>query len=87
MAIRRSGTELIRFNSSNQIQLSGDLLDNTINSNGNATLRINQNGNTFISLFGDAFNRVQINRFLRVVDDGGSNQAQCVNNNNGNYGV
>ena len=48
---------------------------------------INQNGNTFISLFGDAFNRVQINRFLRVVDDGGSNQAQCVNNNNGNYGV
>ena len=85
LAIRRSDTELIRLNSSNQIQLSGALLVNTINSNGNATLSIQQNGNSFISLFGDALNRVQINRFLRVVDGGGSTQAQFVNNSNGNY--
>ena len=85
LAIRRSDTELIRLNSSNQIQLSGALLVNTINSNGNATLNIQQNDNTFISLFGDTLNRVQINRFLRVVDDGGSTQAQFVNNSNGNY--
>ena len=58
---------------------------NTINSNGNATLNIQQNGNTFISLLGDALNRVQINRFLRVVDGGESTQAQFVNNSNGNY--
>ena len=38
---------------------------NTINSNGNATLNIQQNGNTFISLLGDALNRVQINRFFK----------------------
>ena len=58
---------------------------NTINSNGNATLNIQQNGNTCISLLGDALNRVQINRFLRVVDGGESTQAQFVNNSNGNY--
>ena len=85
LAIRRSGTELIRLNSSNQIQLSGALLVNTINSNGNATLSIQQNGNSFISLLGDALNRVQINRFLRVVDGGGSTQAQFVQSTNGNY--
>ena len=85
LAIRRSDTELIRLNSSNQIQLSGALLVNTINSNGNATLNIQQNDNTFISLFGDTLNRVQINRFLRVVDGGESTQAQFVNNSNGNY--
>ena len=85
LAIRRSDTELIRLNSSNQIQLSGALLVNTINSNGNATLNIQQNGNSFISLLGDALNRVQINRFLRVVDGGGSTQAQFVQSTNGNY--
>ena len=58
---------------------------NTINSNGNNTLDIQQNGDTFISLLGDALNRVQINRFLRVVDGGNSTQAQFVNNGNGNY--
>ena len=58
---------------------------NSINSDGNNTLNIQQNGDSFISLFGDALNRVQINRFLRVVDGGGSNQAQFVNNSNGNY--
>ena len=73
------------MNSSNQIQLSGALLVNTINSNGNATLNIQQNGNSFISLLGDALNRVQINRFLRVVDGGGSTQAQFVQSTNGNY--
>ena len=36
---------------------------NTINTNGNATLNIQQNGDTFISLLGDALNRVQIHRF------------------------
>ena len=65
--------------------ISNTLQVNTINSNGNATLNIQQNGDSFISLFGNTLNRVQINRFLRVVDDGGSNQAQFVNNSNGNY--
>ena len=63
----------------------GSVKTNTINSNGNNTLNIQQNGNTFISLLGDALNRVQINRFLRVVDGGESTQAQFVNNSNGNY--
>ena len=63
----------------------GSIKTNTINSNGNATLNIKQNGNTFISLLGDVLNRVQINRFLRVVDGGESTQAQFVNNSNGNY--
>ena len=58
---------------------------NTYNSNGNNTLNIQQNGDTFISLLGDTLNRVQINRFLRVVDGGNSAQAQFVNNGNGNY--
>ena len=61
------------------------LKTNTINSNGNNTLNIQQNGDTFISLLGDTLNRVQINRFLRVVDSGNSTQAQFVNNGNGNY--
>ena len=64
---------------------SGAFYTNTINSNGNATLNIQQNDNTFISLFGNTLNRVQINRFLRVVDGGESTQAQFVNNSNGNY--
>ena len=63
----------------------GSVKTNTINSNGNNTLNIQQNNNTFISLLGNTLNRVQINRFLRVVDGGGSNQAQFVNNSNGNY--
>ena len=64
---------------------SGAFHTNTINSNGNATLNIQQNDNTFISLFGNTLNRVQVNRFLRVVDGGESTQAQFVNNSNGNY--
>ena len=63
----------------------GSAKTNTINSNGNNTLTIQQNGNPFISLLGDALNRVQVNRFLRVVDGGESTQAQFVNNSNGNY--
>ena len=63
----------------------GSVKTNTINSNGNNTLTIQQNGNPFISLLGDALNRVQVNRFLRVVDGGESTQAQFVNNSNGNY--
>ena len=63
----------------------GSVKTNTINSNGNNTLNIQQNGNSFISLLGDTLNRVQINRFLRVVDGGESTQAQFVNNSNGNY--
>ena len=64
---------------------SGAFHTNTINSNDNNTLNIQQNNNTFISLFGDTLNRVQVNRFLRVVDGGESTQAQFVNNSNGNY--
>ena len=63
----------------------GSVKTNTINSNGNNTLTIQQNGNPFISLLGDALNRVQVNRFFRVVDGGESTQAQFVNNSNGNY--
>ena len=58
---------------------------NKINSNGDNTLNIQQNGNSFISLLGSTLDRVQINRFLRVVDGGNSTQAQFVNNSNGNY--
>ena len=62
-----------------------ELRTNAIDTNGNSTLNINQNNNTFISLQGDALNRVQINRFLRVVDSGGSTQCQFVASTNGNY--
>ena len=58
---------------------------NTINSNDDNTVNIQQNGNSFISLQGSTLNRVQVNRFLRVVDGGNSTQAQFVNNGNGNY--
>ena len=67
------------------ITANAGVKSNTINSNGNNTLNIQQNGDTFISLLGDALNRIQINRFLRVVDGGNSTQAQFVNNGNGNY--
>ena len=63
----------------------GSVKTNTINSNGNNTLNIQQNGNPFISLLGDALNRVQVNRILRVVDGSGSTQAQFVESTNGNY--
>ena len=61
-----------------------ELRSNTIDSNGDATLSINQNNNTFISLQGSTLNRVQINGFLRVVDGGGSTQAQFVESTTGN---
>ena len=79
-------TEYMRYNHTGEsVDFPKSVKTNTINSNGNNTLNIQQNGNTFISLFGNTLNRVQVNRFLRVVDDGGSNQAQFVNNSNGNY--
>ena len=62
-----------------------ELRTNTLDTNGNATLHLNQNNNPFISLLGDALNRVQINRFLRVVDSGGSTQAQFVESTTGNF--
>ena len=58
---------------------------NTLTSSGDNTVNIQQNGNTFISLQGSTLNRVQINRYLRVVDGGNSTQAQFINNSNGNY--
>ena len=79
-------TEYMTYNHTGEsVDFPKSVKTNTINSNGNNTLNIQQNGNTFISLFGNTLNRVQVNRFLRVVDDGGSNQAQFVNNSNGNY--
>ena len=78
-------TEYMRYNHTGEsVDFPKSVKTNTINSNGNNTLNIQQNGNTFISLFENTLNRVQVNRFLRVVDDGGSNQAQFVNNSNGN---
>ena len=62
-----------------------ELRTNTVDTNGDATLNLNQNNNTFISLQGSTLNRVQINRYLRVVDSGGSTQAQFVESTNGNY--
>ena len=62
-----------------------ELRTNTIDTNGDATLNLNQNNNTFIALQGSTLNRVQVNRLLRVVDSGGSTQAHFVNNSNGNY--
>ena len=62
-----------------------ELRTNTIDTNGDATLNLNQNNNTFIALQGSTLNRVQISRFLRVVDSGGSTQAQFVESTNGNY--
>ena len=61
------------------------LKSNIINSNGNNTLNIQQNNNSFITLLGDTLNRVQVNRFLRVVDSGGSTQCHFVESTNGNY--
>ena len=58
---------------------------NTYNSNGNNTVNFQQDGSTFISLLGDTLNRVQISRFLRVVDGGGSTQCHFVESTSGNY--
>ena len=58
---------------------------NLINSNGDNTINLQQNGNTFISLQGSTLNRVQVNRLLRVVDGGGSTQCQFVESTNGDY--
>ena len=58
---------------------------NLINSNGDNTVNLQQNGNTFIALQGSTLNRVQVNRLLRVVDGGGSTQCQFVESTNGNY--
>ena len=57
---------------------------NTYNSNGNNVVNLQQNGNTFISLQGGN-NRVQVNRFLRVVDSGAGTQCHFVQNSTGNY--
>ena len=57
---------------------------NTYNSNGNNVVNLQQNGNTFISLQGGN-NRVQINRFLRVIDSGAGTQCHFVQNSTGNY--
>ena len=58
---------------------------NTYNSNGNNTVNFQQDGSIFISLLGDTLNRVQISRFLRVVDGGGSTQCHFVESTSGNY--
>ena len=57
---------------------------NTYNSNGNNVVNLQQNGNTFISLQGGN-NRVQVNRFLRVIDSGAGTQCHFVQNSTGNY--
>ena len=57
---------------------------NTYNSNGNNVVNLQQNGNTFISLQGGN-NRVQVDRFLRVVDSGSGTQCHFVQNSTGNY--
>ena len=57
---------------------------NTYNSNGNNLVNLQQNGNTFISVQGGN-NRVQVNRFLRVVDSGAGTQCHFVQNSTGNY--
>ena len=62
-----------------------ELLTNTIDTNGNSTLNIEQNDNTFIPLQGDALYRVQFSRPIRVVDAGGSNQADFVESTNNNF--
>ena len=96
MAIRRNDIEFIRLFEDGitfaeaifcykQLRATEGFKTNTIGSDGNNTLNIQQNDNTFISLQSDALNRVQINRFLRVVDGGGSTQAQFVESTNGNY--
>ena len=58
---------------------------NLINSNGKKTGTIQQNDNTFISLQGDSLDRVQFTRPIRVVDNGGSNQADFVESTNSNF--
>ena len=58
---------------------------NTYNSNGDNTVNFQQDGSSFISLLGDTLNRVQISRFLRVVDGGGSTQCHFVESTSGNY--
>ena len=62
-----------------------ELRTNTVDTNGDATLNINQKNNPFISLQGSTLNRVQVNRLLRVVDRGGSTQALFVESTTGNY--
>ena len=48
--IQRGGTTLITFNSSNQIQLSGDLLVNTVNGNGDNDLIFQRDGIQYLAL-------------------------------------
>ena len=63
----------------------GGIKCNTYDSDGvNDTVNFQQNTNTFISLQGDALNRVQFSRPIRVVDAGGSNQADFVESTNNN---
>ena len=83
---RRNGTQFLRLDTAldnlvyrKGIVAGGGIKCNTYNSDGvNDTVNFQQNANTFISLQGDALNRVQFSRPIRVVDAGGSNQADFV---------
>ena len=77
--------EYFRFNYTNEsVDFVKPIRSNTINSNGNNAVNLQQNGNTFIALQGSA-NRVQVNKLLRVVDSGNSIQAHFVQSSSGNY--
>ena len=68
------------------ILANGGIQCNSYSSNGvNDAVNFQQNSNTFISLQGDALNRVQFSRPSRVVDAGGSNQADFVVSTNSNF--
>ena len=68
------------------ILANGGIQCSSYSSNGvNDTVNFQQNSNTFISLQGDALNRVQFSRPSRVVDAGGSNQADFVVSTNSNF--
>ena len=83
--------QIIKTDTLNEILLNrttkcnGTFHTNTINSYDDNTLTIQQNSNPFIALQGSTLNRVQVNRFLRVVDGGASTQCHFVESTNGNY--
>ena len=64
---------------------SYELRSNTIDTNGDATLNIQQNNNTFISLQSSTVNRVQFSRPIRVIDSGGSHQADFIESTNNSF--
>ena len=89
---RRNGTQFFRLDTSDDnIICSKEIIGgngikcNTYDSDGVSDVIFKNNDNTFISLQGSTLNRVQISRFLRVVDSGGSTQGQFVESTNGNY--